>query len=215
MSENPEIPENVLKLAWEAGEGVHQIGDYRAVKDRKMIVISPAILAEGPKGRAHFRTVVFPRSEHFGEFKEASNALQRGGPVGFNQGSVGSTFVYRRARKKPFYLDLAQAHFKTSRGATKDSQVFGIRRSLATQYQGWRVRALREAIGFAERYKTELRIPASTADTGKFEEDIRRVCRDMDIRLRRMREKWVMGESRRVFSINPRLDRRGRRKIRG
>lgn len=188
------FPKKTVLRAWEAPEGTSRVWNYYVVKDKKMVVMIP-MRKEGAKA---LRVVVFPKPEHFEEFQRAKRGVKVGGPASNNPHGVGTLNVKFPLKGKSPEIEYTQAHFKT-RGE------FGLKRSLATYYGGWRQRALKGALSYLAEYgdnldafgeKRVLRIRKKLLSrrkkskrTKKFvqkptqlKHDVSRVCKDERIR---------------------------------
>ncbi|NYZ77865.1 hypothetical protein H0N96_00485 [Candidatus Micrarchaeota archaeon] len=153
----------VVETVWEkAPDGESEFRDYHVVKDKKMVVLRPFDLTL--LHRTHI--VAFPRPKHFKEFRNASQYVLGEGPAESNPAAVGTVELelfnlndaqLAKARvlkqipklkgKAAINLSYIQAHFKTG---------YYLPRKLATEYNGWRIRCLKEAILVAKKTRRVL-----------------------------------------------------------
>ncbi len=144
----------VLRAWEELPDGVHEdFHGHRIVKLPKILLLVPPLqqwrdvvsrtARKGILGEFNGLTVLaFPRPEHIVSFEQAAKGVRAAGPASIVPGAIGTLRVggFERSGSPEFVLSMAQAHFKTGKGAGF------LPRTLATRYAGWRKHALSQVL---------------------------------------------------------------------
>jgi len=162
----------IAHQAWESEKkGEMEIDGHPVRKDGKIVLVSQETY-EGKR----FMTVAFPRPIHMPDFARAAEGTDIGGPARSNPEGIGtlamnrmdSDIAFSRYRPAPtavqrfphvWMLHMAQAHFKTK---SQSSQRPTLSRTRATQYLGWRQRAMNEALRHCQKTGIPLAIEKAT-----------------------------------------------------
>jgi len=164
----PHLKEGTHRINAEAGEP----GTYQIIKDGKMSVVM--LRSAG----YNLPIVVFPRKSHEREFVEAAKGVAKYGPVTENPGAVG-TLLLKKENTSTYGLEFIQSHYMTKGNPSLKDPKYGITRNRATQYHGWRLRALRAALSAAQEEGKTVRVPkeAYIKKPGLLA-DINKACRE-------------------------------------
>lgn len=205
----------VAQKAWQnPAIGEMEIDGHRVVKDGKIVIVT-----QETNGRKVV-SVAFPKMEHLSEFEQAAKGTDSGGPAQNNPGGIGTLEMVRlpgpsaftQSRPAPaavqkcdqvWMLQTAQAHFKTK---TWGSQRPTLSRTRATQYLGWRIRALHEAVKHCKKSGIPL-IIEKTTHINEFllaeREDGKPSPLMQEIKKVTQENGWRLSENRHFIAIHP------------
>lgn len=185
ISEDYGVPKRVRDKLWKLPNGVSEVGGYRVVKDKSMVLVT-----EVPPEKERvmdINIVAFPRAEHFPEFEKASRGVEGYGSALINPTGIGTISITRRPGE-PYILRYAQSHYLTEGNPRLTDASLGLKRKLATRYHGWRKRAIKEAIKLVKRENTSLIVTKQglrgsrkldVNGRSQFEREVREVAWDM------------------------------------
>ena len=132
----------------------------RAGSKGQYMVVMPRGIKYG-KTYGHFKVLVFPKPEHFSEFKRAAAGTTSNGPSQEEPKAVGTLYFNVNRDSKTVWLDYAQAHFRSATQSKSSTHAYGdkekkLDRKLVTYYGGWREHAFEHAIRLAHANGYEL-----------------------------------------------------------
>ncbi|MEK6924025.1 MAG: hypothetical protein AABW54_02195 [Candidatus Micrarchaeota archaeon] len=178
-------PLRVALSAWKrAPLGESRLGGFTVVNDGKLLLLA----REYPVSNAHptVQVFAFPKPGRVAAVVKASTDLKRDlcHPVVTAPGSVGSLHLIDS--EGDAFLTYIQSHYRTG----------GLPRKVATELNGWRVRALRKAVEIARARGQKLVVSSGHHipnrffdDDSQFLCDLRRACSQAGAKLERLEGK--------------------------